>query len=150
MTPSNRGYQWNTSASNNWESSSLKNTLNTEYYNNFGDYQKYVAESVWYLGSIGMDSTYKCEDFYIGERGNISGSSAPLSTIASIGLMYPSDYVYSFGRICQDDVFYGSTCYYENKNTWIYNGEDKYQEWMITPLQNSSTMAHLPATIRQF
>ena len=81
-----------------WEDSSLRNTLNAEYWNSLGEYQSYIEKAKWYLGapSIKNHNTYTIEQFYTLERSNTPGKSGGvISYINNIGLMYPSDYGYS-------------------------------------------------------
>ena len=80
ITKTGKGYRWNTSISNAWESSSLKGILNGEYYNSLGDSQKYISPSKWYLGAptyLGSETytPYTPEQLYILERSNTKGIS---------------------------------------------------------------------------
>ena len=139
-TASGKGYRWNTSNINKWEDSSLKNTLNAEYWNSLGEYQSYIEKAKWYLGapSIKNHNTYTIEQFYTLERSNTPGKSGGvISYINNIGLMYPSDYGYSIdggvnGEVWLNQAHYDNRDYYKS-SAWLYQLEEKYVEWTTTP-----------------
>ena len=138
-TPSGKGYLWDTNGTNKWESSSLKNTLNEEYYNTLGAYQSYISQAKWYLGAPSWTNyqTYTTDQFYTEERSNTQGKSGGVTSyIAPIGLMYPSDYGYSIDKISAgiwtEQSLYNNRRNYQN-SAWLYQLEVKYREWTITP-----------------
>jgi len=102
--------------------------------------QSYIQEATWYLyGDIDVLSK---QDFYLCERGQKSGciggnsGANDTSTIAKIGLMYPSDYLYASAYYADTSTTTGSSSYYGNKN-WLYQG----YEWLITPQTHGSAHA---------
>ncbi len=134
-TQTGKGYQWDTSKTNNWESSSLQKILNEEYYNTLNEYQKYIVSSAWYLGAPKYTNyaSYTVDQFYNLERSNIlAKSGGSFYYINNIGLMYPSDYGYSIGNIYREENVYQNTEIYKTES-WLYQLEGKYDEWTISP-----------------
>ncbi len=113
-------YAWDSGDVNNWNESTLKSLLNTSYLNsengtgtencygystttpNSCDYTqkgiknvyKSMIENVtWYLGGSSFDVT--ASSAYSVERGTTVNSGNPTIGTGYIGLMYPSDYMYS-------------------------------------------------------
>ena len=75
---SGKGYQWNSSANNQWQASTLQSrVLNGVYWNNLGEYQNFISPAVWYLGAPTYSSyeTYTPDQFYNEERSNTQGKS---------------------------------------------------------------------------
>ena len=46
--------------------------------------------------------------------------------------MYPSDYAYSVGKMYNELPVQINANYYKN-NSWLYNLENKYYEWVLNP-----------------
>lgn len=156
-TITGKGYKWNTANANKWEDSSLNRTLNSEYYNSLGDYQKYIESTKWYLGALTHSNyrTYKVEEYYIAERGNNKGySKGALSIITNIGLMYPSDFAYSLDK--ENNSIVTSKSQYDNQElyktkAWLYQNNDvDYREWTITPESSYYDEHGSSATITRF
>ncbi len=135
------GYQWSNRQNNKWEESSLNNeVLNKVYWNNFGEYQNYIEASLWYLGALNNENwgVYKTEDLYEGERSNTRGSSqGSIHYVGNIGLMYPSDYGYSCGNEYKNKSIHENREIFRNCS-WIYQLENTYYEWTITPEANNT------------
>ena len=97
------------------------------------------TDATWYLYGYSSYSLSK-QNFYLCERGDYEGCTSAnsgayaTSTIAPIGLMYVSDYMYASGYYSNTDTTTGSSYYYGNQN-WLYKG----YEWTITPRSNDST-----------
>ena len=97
------------------------------------------ADVTWYLYGYSGNGLSK-QNFYLCERGDYEGCTSAnsgayaTSTIAPIGLMYVSDYMYASGYYSSTDTTTGSSNYYGNQN-WLYKG----LEWTITPRSNNST-----------
>ena len=133
-------YQWNITGNNKWEDSSLqKKVLNGIFWNNLGEYKNFISPAKWYLGNP-YDVNYNVytpNQFYYVERSDIQGLiKGQLSFVASIGLMYPSDYGYSSGN--KDEAIYNKGEEYIY-NAWLNFG--KQYEWTISAARsvNSST-----------
>ncbi len=138
---SGKGYQWNSSASNQWQTSTLQSrVLNGVYWNSLGEYQGYIEQAKWYLGAPHYDSytTYTPDEFYNIERSNTKGySGGETNFIGNIGLMYPSDYGYSIGNGYREESVYNNSGKYVS-DAWLYNLESKYYEWTMTPESGNS------------
>ena len=99
-------FYWNYNGTNNWETSTLKNYLNGTYYNNLEQNSKnLVDEETWYLGGFNEFPT-KASEIYKIERGPNVYSGNPLTTRAYIGLLYPSDIIYSKSSTSVPDYDY--------------------------------------------
>ncbi len=153
--------QWNTKNENNWETSSLNLLLNGAYYNSqdgsdlgycYGESnsvynhfskkcnyskkgiheesKKMIVNAKWYLGGI-PNSNVNVGESYVHERGTDVYNSNPKSSMAFIGLMYPSDYILAsvFDDHCKDISIsddYQAQCAKEN---WLCG----YRLALITP-----------------
>ncbi len=124
-------YAWDSNNTNNWQTSTLKNTLNSTYLNSLGEWSNLIeANTTWYLGGASTNQATP-KQFYGYERGTTVYSGRPTSDITAIGLMYPSDYGYA-----ASPDYWAITLNSYNSATsanWLYLGSD---EWTITP--NSS------------
>ena len=96
------------------------------------------TDATWYLYGY-SDNVLSKQNFYLCERGAYDGCTSAnsgayaTSTIAPIGLMYVSDYLYASGYYSSTDTTTGSSYYYGNQN-WLYKG----YAWTITPRSNNS------------
>lgn len=95
----------------NWIDSNIKTLLNEgDYYNSIGDsYKNIISNNVYYLNSFNTSNIISAKDYYNMER---NGSN---NWTGKIGLMYPSDYIYSY---------YSKTCnyssnYYQQCDSWL-------------------------------
>ena len=104
------------------------------------------TDATWYLYGYSGNGLSK-QNFYLCERGDYDGCTSAnsgayaTSTIAPIGLMYVSDYMYASGYYSSTDTTTGSSNYYGNQN-WLYKG----YEWTITPRSNYSTYSFYVST----
>ena len=133
----------------NWETSTLNNLLNSEYYNRqnannhvgcfsyagkrptcnydfigiLPKYRPMIKETTWYLG--GLNKNYAL-DIYVSEKSENVKDGFPTKTNSKIGLMYASDFAFSFlVKDCSR-----TSDLYSCKNSWLSGfGE----EWIITP-----------------
>ena len=104
---------WNATESNNWTTASLMTLLNSgDYYNRIGTYvengltseaKEMITNAKWYLGAA---NTSGKENYYLQERGINVYSDNSISWIGEVGLMYPSDSLYSYA-VGIDDNSYG-------------------------------------------
>ncbi len=136
-TKSKFGYNWSAIVNNNkWEESTLNIiVLNGVYWDNLGDFQKYISPTLWYLGAPQFYSAnypnLNPEHYYVNERSNkLVFSEGVINYVNYIGLMYPSDYAYSIGSS------YRNSSINSNKNNyialaWLYTLENKYYEWLL-------------------
>ncbi len=137
---------WNDNDSNEWPSSSLYAVLNTgDYYNRRGIYNSngltglardQIAASKWYLGG-NNNSSLDGSAIYNFERGNTVSSGHSTNTVEKVGLLYPSDYIYTYAYGVDNTCFQdGSNCSSGTpSNSWLSSTQSL---WTITP--NSSNM----------
>lgn len=129
---------------NYWDNATLKILLNQgSYYNKLDNYssiglneiaKSQISSSRWHLGSSRSNTSISGSDYYNFERdGNIS-------TLAKIGLIYPSDYAYTFAKGVNDYCFNTTySCINENaEQSWLHNRTD---QWMITPLYGNNVIS---------
>ena len=137
--------KWSSILTNNWNNSSIKSLLNTDYLNGSGNYttigiknqdtREMIATIKWKLGGSNFDTL---SNFYINERGTTVPSGNPTEWSGQIGLMYLSDFGYAVGGMVRE------TCI--NAENWGSNSECHDNNWLfdtnyqsvITPsLENS-------------
>ena len=144
------GKKWG--SSNNWSSSTLNTSLNSDYINSIINLNSKLTDLIlnakWHLGSID-NSSYKSSSMFALERApyNTSGSSANLTSgnpetiYAKIGIIYPSDFAYSF----EDDIDFSQDVVTSLvENSWIYNNQTFVggMFWTISPgmMNNTATL----------
>ncbi len=154
-------YSWDnrgTYGSNDWSTSTLKNTLNGGPYWNknkgtcYGgqngtsvscdfssnglrdESKKMITNIVWNIaGRDGSNATAKT--FYQDERGTLVYPGRPTKWTGYVGLMYPSDYGYSVGgdvrSACLNEILGTTDSSFSKcyKNIWLYNNSYK---WSMT------------------
>lgn len=143
----------NSGSGSDWPSSSLNALLNTgDYYNGVNTYsstglnaiaRNQIEKVKWYLGSTSTNSNLGGANYYSLERskvtcattGECSIKNGSINTIAKVGLMYPSDYVYTYANGVDSTCYKnGSNCTASKGGTcragWLYN--NSYQ-FTITP-----------------
>ena len=116
---------------NYWVTSSLNEYLNEQYFNSLSTVSKQmVGNSKYYLGTEEISSYVNGtpDDIYSWERGNKAFSNEREYYNNNImGLMYPSDYAYTFAYGV-DDICYNniSDCGYRNIDGQIVNQEKSW------------------------
>ncbi len=134
---------WDSNKQNNWPNSSLYSTLNIDYYNRNGSYsstgltdisKNQIAPVIWYLGGTNTNAGLGAREYYSFERGTVVYSGHSCKTSANIGLIYPSDYIYTYAYGVDDDCY--TNAYYCNSNnstgannSWLFNSNI---QWTIT------------------
>ena len=81
-----------------------------------------VSEATYYLGSTSSNTEQSAETYYNFERGTTVYSGRPTSWNGLVGLMYPSDYAYTFANGV-DDKCYMDTFNCDTGNahsSWLY------------------------------
>ena len=135
-------YSWNSNGSNDWATASLQAYLNGDYYNSLSEEAKVmIGDAKYYLGGGTWHSTTyygTTSEIYTWERGTIVNSGRSTNWIGKIGLMYPSDYAYTYAlgvdNKCYIDI---SDCDTSTPSSgWLYNG---ITEWLISPYGTSNT-----------
>ena len=127
--PSNM--EWDSKHVNKWETASLNTYLNNEYYNSLTDTAKNMIDSVKYYLGGGNTSSIDGASFYNFERGTTVYSGHSTNWIGKIGLMYPSDYVYTYA------LGVDNTCYTDGSNCWISRGGNPSYGWIYNTNRNS-------------
>ena len=86
-----------------------------------------ISEAIYYLGGIAYNSTIHygtTEEVYIWERGTAVYNGRPTNWIGLVGLMYPSDYAYTFANGVDD------TCYSDIYNCRSNSGGNSSSSWL--------------------
>ena len=110
---------WNTAASNNWVSSSLKDMLNIgDYYNRSGSYtstglleasKNQISTTKWFLGNAPAGTTYgNARVTFTQERSTNTWSGNSQTWNGKVGLIYPSDYMYASSGCYNDSTVNGN------------------------------------------
>ena len=140
---------WNSSSENEWVESTIQEYLNDTYIIN--NESMYIIDNTkYYLGGI-VSARTNGEQLYVTERGkNVYQSDRSLSWIGNVGLMYPSDYVYTYALDVDSTCFNNSINCTTNSGAsplagWMYNNEYVWT-WSIIP--NSSDNYHVIAINR--
>ncbi|MBQ6841038.1 MAG: hypothetical protein IJO63_02855 [Bacilli bacterium] len=134
-------YAWNTVSANSWPSSSLYKYLNGEYYNSIGSVSRdMVVNPSWSIGAVNQNQTGNVSSLYAGERGTVGSPSAPnlVKTAGRVGLVYPSDYLYSvYSESCDNTIIsgYGDDTRCFNTAGWLIYGK---RDWTITARREAS------------
>ena len=134
-------YAWASSEVNEWTTASLNTYLNGDYYNSLSDEAKaMIGDSKFYLGGSSSSSGQSGPTYYAFERGTTVYSGRSTNWIGKIGLMYPSDYAYTYANgvdnKCYTDTFNCSSS--TPSRGWLYNSAT---EWLISPDSGGSTYA---------
>ena len=100
-----------------------------------------ISESIYYLGGRAYNSTTHygtTEEVYTWERGTTVYSGRPSRRTGLVGLMYPSDYAYTFANGVDDTCY--SDIYNCSKGTpsssWLYKSNSS--QWLISPFSNGA------------
>ena len=145
-----RFYKEFDSGGKDWGDSTLKEYYNGDYYLSLDKDAKSMIDSIkYYLGGTDTGGNSALE-FYNYERGNqVYGNLEDINWIGKIGVIYPSDYLYTYAKGVDDKCLSGS-CYKQAGGTpangWIFNIVTVTQ-WTMTPywagefiIQNSGSL----------
>ncbi len=149
--------EWDLNHNNEWSTASLKTLLNEDYYNQTGSYtststvkglnstaRNQIVNVKWYLGASNEKNNYNNHGgphFYSFERGittcvtagNCSEETRTTSVMQKVGLMYPSDYVYTYANgvdnTCFSDAYNCHTG--APTNGWLFNNST--EQWLLSP-----------------
>ena len=123
--------QWNSSTKNEWLGSPMQVYLNDTYTLNDKS-SEMIAASKWYLG--GRAGSGNCEAFYASERSEtVNNADRSKNWTGLVGLMYPSDYIYTYA-LGVDDTCYNTSRSCDNgtpSSGWIYKSASI--QWTMTP-----------------
>ena len=149
--------KFDSSGSNDYSSSSLKSTLNGNYYSSFSDNSKSLVDNaVWNIGAISNEKTATAADYYKGERGTNVYSGHNTTWTGKLGLIYPSDSFYATGggtNNSRNDCLSSPYRWADNNsnkecviNDWLRSTGNSYEDWTITPMNNSNYVIKFDAS----
>lgn len=122
--------------SNIFLNSNIEKYLNENYYNSLSSSAKnMIATSMFYTGGE-EKYNYNAIDFYQSERNN--NHNKETLYLGKIGLIYPSDYLFTYYRV--DDNCFNNLGYCENKNNSWMSEMAKEQLWTMTPVGNTNSL----------
>ncbi len=157
----NTGYAWDNDGnygSNNWARPAAMNTiLNGAFWNgtsgncpndgngsttscSFSSYgmssvQDKIEKMKWKLGGAPWNSNRSTESFFSAERESVIPDGASATDDENVGLMYPSDYGYTFANgvsdICYNTLSNNNCNSIEGAKSWLWKKD--YYQWTITP-----------------
>ena len=141
----NPSQKWDSNGVNEWSTASLQIWLNTSYYNSLSDDAKaMIGDTKYYLGGGSWNSTTHygtAIDIYGWERGTTVYSGRSTNWIGKIGLMYPSDYAYTYANGV-DNKCYTDTCSCNTSTPssgWLYH--KYFNQWVISPYSGYSNIS---------
>ena len=102
---------WDSNNVNEWTTASLNAYLNGEYYNSLIDSAKDMIDSVKYYLGGNKELNKDASSYYNFERGTTVYSGNSINWIGKIGLIYVSDFVYTYSNGVLED----------STNSWIYS-----------------------------
>ena len=136
---------------NDWTKAYLNKYLNEEYYKTLSSGAKDLIDSTkYYLGGIYGIDDMSAEYLYKMERSKqVNSKNTEYSWTGNIGLMYPSDYIYTYANGVDNVCFkYSRSCgeWYWDEETetdiesnaasgWLFvpeDDEDSYRQWTIS------------------
>ena len=128
----NESIKWSNFGVNNWGMSTLGSYLNSEYYNSLSEDSQEMIDKVKYYTAGHGESRDMAENFYHNERGTAIYESYTINGFNYIGLIYASDYFYTYALGVDDMCFSNAReCSSSNPLTsWMYIGKN---EWTIVP-----------------
>ena len=100
-----------------------------------------ISEVTYYLGGISSISGQSAQNYYAIERGTTVYSGRPTNWTGLVGLMYPSDYAYTFANGV-DDTCYSNTynCKSDSGGTpsssWLYKSGTS--QWIVSPRSSNA------------
>ena len=159
---SNYEEEWNSyeGGKNDWITAKLNTYLNGEYFESLSsDAKALVSPAKYYLGGILDINDMGAVQYYEYERGDmVTPNEREISWTGNIGLMYPSDYIYTYANGVDEVCFkYSNECggsYWDEENEtdieseatngWMYIPEDdnNYYQWTISSRFDSEDSIH--------
>ena len=99
-----------------------------------------ISEVTYYLGGASSASGHSAQTYYAFERGTTVYSGRPTNWTGLVGLMYPSDYAYTFANGVDD------TCYSNTYNcgkgkpssSWLYKSGTC--QWTVSPISSGASI----------
>ncbi len=126
--------KWSDDNKNNWKEATLRENLNNnELYDLLNDKAKeQIDDAKWFLGNI-EEKLSQTEEIYNSER---ETNKNELTWIGRVGLIYPSDFGYTFSKGVETTCFDNLKDCTKGKESvsWLYKNEN---QWTITSLKNN-------------
>jgi len=98
-----------------------------------------IEDTIYYLGGTSSISGKSAIDYYTFERGTLKfNDTRSTNWTGKVGLMYPSDYAYTFAYGV-DDTCYSNTYTCNNStpsSSWLYNST--HSQWLLAPNSSSA------------
>lgn len=102
-----------------------------------------ISETIYYLGGRKYNSTTHigtAEEIYTWERGTTVYSGRPTNWTGLVGLMYSSDYAYTFANgvndTCYSDIYNcRSSSVGNSSSSWLYKSGTS--QWIVSPASNA-------------
>ena len=158
---------WASNFNNDWPYSSLKNELNTNYYNSLlSSAKSMIGTAKYYLSEVNSNVNYTADELYAQERKNTSVHSHSVSWNGIVGLMYLSDNYFTYGKGIDNNCYqHGGgpnvLCNNASNNSdatrgWIYNSNKKNSSsnientWTIASRGEDSRYAMLITTSGEY
>ena len=129
-------YHWNSNDVNEWETATLNTYLNGEYYNLLSNSaQSMIVPAKYYLGGNDTSRGLSANDCYYFERGNTVYSGRSINWMGNIGLIYPSDYAYTYSNGVDEKCFTDTfNCEFSTPTSgWLYYSDS---QWSISSLSD--------------
>ena len=135
--------QWSSSNVNEWVGSTMQVYLNDEYTINQNS-RLMISNAKYYLGGSSKSYSEVGSELYLKERGITVSNGCNTLWIGLVGLMYPSDYIYTYS-LGVDDVCYNTPgkdgCNNSNPSSgWLYRN---YWQWTITSVNVRSYASYV-------
>ena len=126
--------KWSDDNKNSWKESTLRENLNSnELYDLLNDKAKdQIDDAKWYLGNV-EEKLSQTEEIYRSER---ETNKNELTWIGRVGLLYPSDFGYTFAKGVETTCFDNLKDCTRGKESvsWLYRNEN---QWTITSLKDN-------------
>lgn len=118
---------YNSSGRSSFANSTLENYLNTTYYNSLTSSSKeMISDAKYYLGGSDLEY-FSTEESYTFERSNVVYPGNTTYWVGKIGIIYPSDQFFIYGKGVESECFnqmsrYSSCDATKASHGWMYNG----------------------------
>ena len=150
------GTAFDSNKSNDYSTSTLKTTLNGTYYNGLTtDAKNMIDNAIWNIGgfapTFNASTGSNAANFYAAERSSTVYSGHATTWTGKVGLMYPSDYLYSTSgsSSVSRTTCLSTSAFGENSNWYNSSGggpcaqndylfDSSHWQWTITPYSVNS------------
>ncbi len=135
---------WDSNNKNNWtKPATLQTDLNSgsTYSSLSATLKGKIDKMKWYLGGYDWSGTPSLTTLFNAERGSNGGNNGSALTTwdGYVGLMYPSDYGYTYEKgisaACTGNFV---NCSSDSTKGWIRKGHESEYQWTLTPRSNDT------------